>query len=173
MIIPSQSNELPEWSKASPVKKEEDSNDFSTDFGHPDAPKKMPLRMVSDQDVELNAMQMFDVVHGKGVIGIIDRRAGGRRQVKEDTEIKKNDIVSLLRKKMEPKTESNAQKEQIPVGNFVLMVKNKVIGSGSLEDISEVILTLIAEDGSLTDDDFVLFQRVGLDTVVEAVNQKY
>ncbi len=179
-------NQLPEWAKGLP----EDTN-FSIDFAHPDAPARRPGRTVSNKDVSLNDIQMFDVIHGKGVTALVDRRAPGRKQFKgtnideapegtevsddvETDEMKAKDSITenLRRVKEEPKQTENSQ-DEVPMGDLVLMIRGKVIGSGSLDDISEVILTLVSQHKDLGDDDIVLFQRVPLTLVLERVNAKY
>ena len=165
-------NQLPEWAKGSP---EVDDGDFSIDFGHPDAPKQVKTRTVSDSDIDLNAIQMFDIVHGKNVIGLIDRRAGGRKVVivKEQTDPPKKSIISSIREKMGSPPKEEEKKEIVAIGEIVLMVKEKVVGSGSLDDISEVILTLIKDSPDISDDDIVLFKRIGLDVILDNVDAKY
>jgi hypothetical protein len=160
-------NQLPEWAKGHPEA------EFLIDFAHPDAPALAPNRTVTDnKKVAIEDIQMYDVVYGNNVIGIVDRRASGRNKFK-GIDLEKAVTENTQEQPQDSKSPDKSTTEEIQIGNLVIMIRGKVIGYGNLDDVSEVILTLISKDNTLSDDDIVLFERRPLTIILDKVNSKY
>lgn len=160
-------NQLPEWAKSRP----EDPKDFTCDFAHPDSPKINP-----NKPSNLNDIQMFDVVHGKGVIGLIDRRASGRqnyqgtdleKEIQSKSESKDLDPQKNITNKLRDKRTKTTSSE------YVLIIKGKLIGTGSLNDISEVLLNILADHSELEDKDISVLKKISLQSILDYISKKY
>ena len=154
-------NSLPEWAKSLPG----DNDSFEIDFGSPDSPKLMPQRYISDEQVSLEDMQIYDVVHGNKVIALVDRRGGNSSRkpigTKEESENILKEETPLDEKENQNLEKNDLKKNEIEIGEYVLLVKGKAICCGDIKLVLKQVLKSLDEE-DLSDEDFILLERKSL-----------